>query len=236
MNLHSLGLISAVIALAGCESMNAPLTSSSFDPLTPPGSSIQPASTSFGPSLSPGQFVSANMDNTAFYKVKPKGDADADKLLTRGTNMKIVSVDSSYAKVELDSGEVGFVPSVMVDSPDTTLTPTQDILPLDGAYQVYPPLPGGGPVEPLPIIDPSGLPPEGAIPTIIDPDAPVPLPSAPPTLDPIPDLKPAPDAAEMPKETTDKVIEPTEKPAHEIKEKVEAEVDGKVEEKAEEKA
>ena len=99
--------------------------------------------------------------------------------------MKIIALDSNYVKVELDSGEVGYVPAVMVTSPDTTATP--DILPLDGAYQVYPPLPGGGPIEPLPMLDPGGLPPDGSIPAIIDPDAPVTGDGL--AIDPIPDMK-----------------------------------------------
>ena len=40
-----------------------------------------------------GQFVRAVMDNTAFFKERPKGDADADKLLARGTSMKVISIE-----------------------------------------------------------------------------------------------------------------------------------------------
>jgi hypothetical protein len=62
-------------------------------------------------------------------------------------------------------------------------------------FQVYPPLPGyntgGVGSTPLPPLDPSGLPPEGAIPTIIDPGAPpasggTPLPTVTPTNDTFP--------------------------------------------------
>lgn len=168
--------------------MNAPLnTSGSFDPLKPPGSGLSNTTTSYGPDLSPGAFVTANIPNTAFYKEKPKDGQDADKLLALGTNMKIVSSDPNYVKVELDSGEVGFVPAVMVAAANSG----PEMIPIDGAYQVYPPLPGTGALEPLPVIDPNGLPPEGAIPTIIDPDAPAPAPTAPIKIDPVPDLKPA---------------------------------------------
>lgn len=180
-----LGVVPAAFALVACETFNAPLnSSSSFDPLAPPGGGIRNTDSSFGPSISPGQFVTASIPNTAFYKNKPKGTEDADKLLTMGTNMKIVSNDGNYVKVELDSGEVGWVPSVMVASS------APEVVPIDGAYQVYPPLPGTGALEPLPVLDPGGLPPEGSIPTIIDPDAPAPVPTAPLTVDPIPDLTP----------------------------------------------
>lgn len=216
MNFFSYGLIPVAIALTACGGMNTPISStSSFDPLTPPGSGRQPASASYGPQLTPGQFVTANISNTAFYKNKPKSNQDADKLLAQGTQMKIVSVDSTYVKVELDSGEIGYVPAVMVSSPDMT---TPEVLPLDGAYQVYPPLPGGtGALDPLPMIDPGGLPPEGSIPAIIDPDAPIPS-TPPPTLDSIPDLTPVePIAPEMTAET--EVVDPVKEA---VRKKVEA--------------
>lgn len=119
--------------------------------------------------FSAGQFVNASMNNTAFFRTRPKGDGDADKLLSRGSSMKVISTSGSYVKVELDSGEVGFVPAVMLEVPGSS--PASDF-PLDnpGEFQIYPP--PSGLAEPLPLIDPSGLPPEGSIPTVIDPDAP----------------------------------------------------------------
>ena len=199
-------VVPVAIAMAACNSMNSPVSSSSFDPLRPPGTGLQPAS-SFGPGLSPGQFVSANIPNTAFYKNKPTGTEDADKLISLGTEMKIIELDSNYVKVELDSGEVGYVPAVMVSSPDRT---SPELLPFDGAYQVYPPLPGGDPIEPLPVIDPGGIPPDGAIPAIIDPDAPTT--GGAPTLDSIPEIK-----AEEPEKELDPVAEAVRKKVEEAK-------------------
>lgn len=192
MNILSSAFVPVALAMAACNTMNTPVSNSSFDPLRPPGTSVQPASASFGPELSPGQFVSANIPNTAFYKNKPKGTEDSDKLIALGTQMKIIELDSNYVRVELDSGEVGYVPAVMVSAPDTT---APDLLALDGAYQVYPPLPGGESIEPLPVIDLGGLPPDGAIPAIIDPDAPVI--DVVPTLDPIPEMKVEEPVAEL---------------------------------------
>lgn len=148
--------------------MNQPISSGDFDPLRPPGSSInRQANGSVGSSYTAGQFVRAAMANTAFYNKRPSGDGDADKLLNRGTSMKVISTSGSYVKVELDGGEIGFVPTVMVEDPNLALAAT----PQPGEFQVYPPLTGdmGGP---LPIIDPTELPPDGAIPTFIDPEAP----------------------------------------------------------------
>jgi len=169
------------LCLAGCETMNQPISSGDFDPLGPPGGNIGPsAASSSGPGYTAGQFVRAAIPNTAFYKKRPSGDGDADKLLKQGTSMKVISKSGSYLKVELDSGEIGFVPTVMVEDPSAAPAAATT---MPGEYQVYPPLTGdlGGP---LPIIDPAGLPPEGAIPTVIDPEAPsviqpVPAPTTP---------------------------------------------------------
>lgn len=163
-----------VFGLAACDTMNRPITSGGFDPLGPPGGEIQSGSV---PSVTyqAGQFVRAAMDNTAFFRERPKGSADADKLLGRGTSMKVISTSGSYLKVELDSGEIGFVPTVMIEDPDAMANPP----PVNpGEFQVYPPI-NGGYGAPIPVIDPANLPPEGAIPTVIDPEAPSVIPPAP---------------------------------------------------------
>jgi hypothetical protein len=174
----------ASFTLAACDTMTTPMTSGDFDPLRPPGGNVS-TGVKTNPAFKAGQFVRASMDNTAFFKTRPNGDADADKRLTRGTSMKVITYSSSYVKVELDSGEVGFVPAVMLEDPNA-VAPVPVTNP--GEVQVYPPLPGGGIGGPLPIIDPAGLPPEGAIPTVIDPDAPpsAPVPSVTPTTDTFP--------------------------------------------------
>ncbi len=214
MNFLRYGIIPVILALPACETMNSPVTSSSFDPLTPPGSSIRSTVDAYDDALKPGQFVTATIPNTAFYKAKPGPNQDADKLLDRGTAMKIVAVESSVVKVELDSGEVGYVPAVMITNPQNT--PVADVLPYyeDGTFQVYPPLPGGTPTEPLPIIDPSGLPPDGAIPAIIDPDAPAISPGVPPTLDGVPEMQDVPTTP-----PTEAELDPV---AEEVRKKVEA--------------
>lgn len=173
----------AVLGLAACETMTGPITGGDFDPLQVPGSNTT-TTVSTGPSYKAGQFVRTSMDNTAFFKTRPKGDADADKLLTRATSMKVITISGTYVKVELDSGEVGFVPTIMVEDPNATPDPMMTANP--GEFQVYPPLSTDF-QTPLPIIDPAGLPPEGAIPTVIDPEAPVTVvPATPPPVTPVP--------------------------------------------------
>lgn len=172
----------SILGLVACNTSPGPVNRGGFDPLRPPGSNRN-LSTNASPAFTAGQFVRASMDNTAFFKVRPNGNADADKLLKRDTSMKVISNGDSYVKVELDNGEVGFVPSVMLLDPNSTGPATSAIL---GENQPYPPLPADANGGPLPIIDPAGLPPEGAIPAVIDPDAPttsVPVPPPTPMRD-----------------------------------------------------
>ncbi|MBK1881465.1 hypothetical protein JIN85_03500 [Luteolibacter pohnpeiensis] len=173
---------SAALCLSACDSLNAPINSSGFDPLAPPGGNFsQNTTTAPTSSFKAGQFVNAAMDNTVFFKSRPDGNAEADKLLTKGTRMKVVSSDASYIKAELDSGEVGYVPAVMVTDPNALPDPNQT-LDNPGIYQVYPP--PNGAVDPnanVPAFDESNLPPDGAIPTIIDPETPA-APATPPAV------------------------------------------------------
>ncbi len=186
----------ACLGLVACDTMNAPITRGGYDPLLPAGSSNAPIQT-VGPTFSGGQFVRAAMDNTAFFKSRPNGDADADKLLKRGSSMKVISNSNSYVKVELDSGEIGFVPTVMLEDPNAA---AQVPIVNPGEYQIYPPLPGTGNGVPLPVIDPAGLPPEGAIPTVIDPDAPA-------VTSPVPPVTPSTETFPAPAPTVEPKVE-----------------------------
>lgn len=177
-----------VLGLAACDTMNRPITSGDFDPLRPPGSGSN-LNTATGTVFSAGQFVRASMDNTAFFKTRPKGDVDADKVLTRGTSMKVISNSDSYVKVELDSGEVGFVPAIMLEDPNAA---SGGPVTNPGEFQVYPPV--GGYSQPLPPVTPGEMPPEGAIPTVIDPEAPA-------TTTPVPPVSPTTDTFPAPAET-----------------------------------
>lgn len=168
--LSVLPVIAALASLVACDTSTGPMMGSGIDPLRQPGSNL-PSQTAAVPAFTAGQFVQAAIENTAFFKSRPSGNADADKLLQRETSMKVISISGSYVKVELDSGEVGFVPSVMIEDPKATIQP----LPTSpNEYQIYPPLPGNGNGigEPLPRIDSAGQPPANAIPTETHPDAP----------------------------------------------------------------
>lgn len=178
-----------VLALSACDSMTGPINGGDFDPMRAPGRGSRAAGGG-GTLFSAGQFVRAAIENTAFFKQKPNGDADADRVLPRGTSMKVVSLSGSYVKVELDSGEVGFVPAVMLEDPQIS---AEMPAAMPGESQVFPVLPDDGLGNPLPTIDPSGLPPEGSIPQVIDPDAPA-------TTTPLPPITPSTDTFPAPSE------------------------------------
>ncbi len=139
------------LALTACEPTGASLNSSGIDPLRPPAGNVD--KDDYGTELRPGEFATAAINNTAFYTAKPKEDQAADKLLTQGTPMKIVALSGSFTKVELDSGEVGFVPTVMISTGDAELSP------LEGAGGVPVPIINLDSDIPLPILDPSTAPP-----------------------------------------------------------------------------
>ncbi|MCX8496135.1 MAG: hypothetical protein ORN51_08140 [Akkermansiaceae bacterium] len=155
-----------LLGLVACSTSNITSEDDGFNPLEQPGNHRRPA-TAQANGFSAGQFVQAAVDNTAFFKSNPDSSANADKLLRQGTSMKVISSDSTNAKVELDSGEIGYVPTVMLFNPNSAPQPTETITP------GYPPLPNNGNSngEPLPVIDPSEQPPNNASPTIADPSA-----------------------------------------------------------------
>lgn len=176
-------LPAAAVVLAACQS-GGPVTSGTFDPLDPAGGG--PSSTSVANTgYKPGSFVKTSMENAAFFRDKPDGNATADKLLPSNTPMKVVASSGSYVKVELDSGEVGYIPSVMViDQSASAAAPGYTGSPNE--VQVWPPPSAYG--EP-PIVDPTGDPSVPVIPPVIDPDAPV---ETPPPLQTLPDDAPTP--------------------------------------------
>lgn len=171
------------LGLPGCGDFNRPISSGDFDPLGSPGAMRTSLDSVSG--FRGGQFVRAIMDNTAFYQKRPKGDADADKLLPRGTSMKVITQTDNYVKVELDSGEIGFVPAIMVEDPNAV--PDMSMYGNPNEFQVYPPMEG---FEALPEVPQGEMPPEGSIPTVIDPEAPASdIPN--PQVDVLPKLPPA---------------------------------------------
>lgn len=159
------------------------MSSSTFDPLNAAGGVGGASQSSSMSTLNPGEFVEALTDKTALFNSRPSANDTASRLLSRGTTMKVISDDGSYAKVELDDGTVGFVPSIQLGNGAGSMVadPTQG-----SEVQVWPPvdtipLPAGeGQTAPGEAMD--GAP---TLPPVIEPDAPAELP-------PLPDDAPTP--------------------------------------------
>lgn len=172
--------ILSVLGLVSCDTLTGPISSGSFDPLTPPGADSSPDLIEPTGGMVPGQIAVVALDNAGFFNKKPTGEGDPDKLLSAGTQVKVVSTEGSYLKVELDSGEVGYVPAVMVDNPNAIPSPNE--------VQVYPAPPPGGadiPIIPLEPMDPNDpqAPASDSLPSVIEPEE---TPAA-PDLPPVPD-------------------------------------------------
>ena len=174
--------VAVALGLVACDTTNSSISSGAFNPLLPPGSGVRLADAPVP--LKPGDHVRAIVDNTAFFNKLPQGDADADKILPRDTPMKVIRIAGTYFQVELDStGEVGYVPSVMVEDrnasppqPPGTLPPGTlppgTLPPGTLPPGTLPPgtlPPGTLPPAPVPAVNPAVVPPDGAIPTVIDP-------------------------------------------------------------------
>ena len=209
-------LPAACLAIASCGSSGPmSMSTSSFDPLNAAGGTGTSSSPAGKKTFKPGEFVTALMDNTALFKKRPSGNASADRLLSRGTQMKVISDDGSYCKVELDDGQTGFVPSIQVGDNSQSMG-AEDVS--GDEIQVWPPV---GSTIPLPPADPMpGGEADSAtsaplLPTTIDPDAPADLP-------PLPDDAPTPGLGSEPEINLPPMEEaPKEKAAKETKEEAE---------------
>lgn len=172
--LLTLGALAAVAVSCGSlNNLKRPISGGGFDPLDSPGSTAGSASAVVAPTkpnYKRGQWVETSMPNATFFRVIPKGSARADKVLAAATPMKVVDSKGTYVKVELDSGDVGYVPEIMVI--ERSATPgTQP-----GVVPNYGPVPS--PVEP-------GITTPGVAPVPEIPGTPPPLPTVPP-VPPVP--------------------------------------------------
>jgi len=215
------GISLAAVALVSCgslQNLNQPLGETSFDPLDGPGSKRKSSGSSSvqatGSQYTPGQWVETAMANATFFREMPKGSASADKVLKAGLPMKVVKTQGSFVKVELDSGDIGFVPAIMVTErraenqiyrapkinrqQDVPIIPIEPGIPSQAPAGDLPPLPD---VPPLPDSD-LGIPASPSVTAPIPESIPVPVPVTKPQ--PLPDLPPPP---EVPGLTAPKVAE-----------------------------
>jgi len=176
--LFTLGALALLSASCGAfKNFNQPL-SSDFDPLSAPGSSqASQGAAVVAPTYKAGQWVETAMPNAAFFRVIPKGNARADKILPVATPLKVISTKDTYVKVELDSGDIGFVPEIMVIIQGASAQP-----PLGPDYGPIPPPvePGLGSPTEIPGPGVPGLPPSiPDVPSVPGADLPPPLPPVP---------------------------------------------------------
>ncbi|MBK1831267.1 hypothetical protein JIN77_11050 [Verrucomicrobiaceae bacterium R5-34] len=154
--------------------MNKPLDGGDLsNPLDPPGSGIGIATTSdpYGPTFTAGTFLQTVSPQTAFFTSFPKQETQPAKTLPDFTDVKVISTKGSYVKVEVvDTGEVGYVPSVMLGekrSPNEV-----PVTPGAGEVEVTPgiaPDPVGS--DPSPSLDiPGGVAPDPEVPGIKPPE------------------------------------------------------------------
>jgi len=181
--------VCTVFAMVSCGSLSGPISSGSFDPLAPPSMSNGPDLIEPSGGMVPGQIAVVALDNAGFFNRKPTGEGDPDKLLRAGTQVKVVSTEGSYLKVELENGNVGYVPAVMIDNPNAVASPNE--------VQIYPAPPPGSadiPIIPLDPGDPNDpqAPASDTLPSVIEPEETpeVELPPVPDTPDVKPDAKP----------------------------------------------
>ncbi|MFC7337676.1 hypothetical protein ACFQY0_10850 [Haloferula chungangensis] len=180
MNRHFLILPAAALVLASCGGGGS-FNGGGYDPLDAAGgmgTQVGVADTG----IRPGAFVKTSMNNAAFFRNKPDGNASADKVLPANTPMKVIAVEGSYVKGELDSGEVGYVLSVQVIDHNGDISGAGSEIIDPNAVQVWPPVGGATIADPT-----AGAAP--IIPTEIDPDAPEPVM---PEIPALPDDAPTP--------------------------------------------
>lgn len=179
------------LGIVSCESLNKPLGGSdSYNPLDAPGGTAVAAENSdpYGPVFTPGTFLQTVSPSTSFFKDYPGDDDQPAKILPDYTDVKVISAKGSYVKVEVvDTGDVGFVPSVMLGekrSPEEVpVSPPPTEVPGEAAPDpvspgIEPPLPSeeGTPAAAAP--EPAPAPEPAAEPAAGDPPAAAPEPKS----------------------------------------------------------
>jgi hypothetical protein len=112
---HPLFFIAAGgLALSSCQ-FQGPLNGGNA--LDPPGFGDQFGSQAgdlAAAAFAPGDWVETSTQSAALYDRFPGIGDQPVRTLSLGTPLKVVSSQGTYAKVELESGSIGFVPEVML--------------------------------------------------------------------------------------------------------------------------
>ncbi|MCP4730348.1 MAG: SH3 domain-containing protein [Roseibacillus sp.] len=158
-----LGTMGALISSCGGLAPSGDYDSST-DPLDSPGSQRRAEAVNGGPRYAPGSYVEVTDANAGLYRRFPKGDMQPSTKLVPGTQLKVLSEKGSYVRVETESGQIGYVPAIMVRDrmADSTLVPLEGtalpLAPVDSTdLENLPPLPPADPssfVAPEPEVPP----------------------------------------------------------------------------------
>ena len=119
-----------------------------------------------GPTYAPGEWVVTDVAQAAFYRRQPKPSDQPIMTLPRGTDVKVVSTAGTYVKVELESGQVGYVPAIRL-----TQKKADNPVPLVPSGPVDCPPPSPLDVAPEPEIPPISVEEAQGVPSLIDPEA-----------------------------------------------------------------
>lgn len=181
------------------------LNNKNFDPATnpldSPGSQRRLQATT--QKFTPGTWVKVIDSNAGLFSRVPDGNDQPLEQLPIGSELKVVGNSGSYVKVETESGDIGYVPEIMVADPAALI---EEELPFIDPIQ-----PGPPPVDPIDPTLPGDLAPEPDVPPLEVEDN-----VLPPTLDPtpVPEVGPGPaltpevEEAPEPEPETEEVPEP----------------------------
>jgi hypothetical protein len=120
INLPVIGFSAVCVSCGSLDNMNQPISGSGFNPLDRPGMSSASSGNSealvssndYG--FNNGEIVEVVITNTAFYDKVPKAGEQYKRVLTVGDTLTVVGGEKEFIKVLTESGETGYVSSVMV--------------------------------------------------------------------------------------------------------------------------
>jgi hypothetical protein len=106
-----------------------------------------------------GKFFAVTTDSTAFYHYGPQQGNGPDKKLTKDTLMRLIRPSFGYAKVQLTTGEQGFVASDDIRAAPATLVAALTATPAPVAQvRLATPEPFPPPPDSLPEFEPTPIP------------------------------------------------------------------------------
>ena len=107
----------AIVLLSSCGGFRSNGNyDSSMSPLDSPGSQRRGAADEDSSGFAPGSYVEVTDVNAGLYFRFPGANRQPDETLALGTPLKVINERGSYLRVETASGQIGFVPTIMVSN------------------------------------------------------------------------------------------------------------------------